>query len=120
MTKKEFLNAVAANTTLPAEMIEYASAELEKMEAVRAKRAEKPTKAQLENAPLVDYIVESILNETPQTASTVAEALGAHLGEPVKVQKVSALLRAAVADGRATAETVKVPGHGTPRAYKLA
>lgn len=120
MTKREFLNAVIANTTLPAEMIEYATDALAKMDAVLARRAEKPTKAQIENAPLMDYIATEILSETPLTASTVAELLSAHVGDTVKVQKASALLRAIVAEGKAVAETVKVPGHGKAQAYRLA
>ena len=60
MTKREFLTAVS-NGEMTDELKEFAAAEIEKMNNSAAARAAKPSKAQLENAPLVDRIVNEIL-----------------------------------------------------------
>ena len=53
MTKREFLTAVS-NGEMTDELKEFAAAEIEKMNNSAAARAAKPSKAPLENAPLVD------------------------------------------------------------------
>ena len=112
MTKREFLTAVS-NGEMTDELKEFAAAEIEKMNNSAAARAAKPSKAQKENAPLVDRIVNEILGTEPKTATEVAEVL------EVKVQKASALLRMAVAQERAVQTEVKLPKKGTVKAYSL-
>lgn len=113
MTKREFLTAVS-NGEMTDELKDFATAEIEKMDNSAAARAAKPSKAQLENAPLVDRIVNEILGTEPKTATEVAEVL------EVNVQKASALLRMTVAQGRAVQTEVKLPKKGTVKAYTLA
>ena len=113
MTKREFLTAVS-NGEMTDELKDFATTEIEKMDNSAAARAAKPSKAQLENAPLVDRIVNEILGTEPKTATEVAEVL------EVNVQKASALLRMAVAQERAVQTEVKLPKKGKAKAYSLA
>lgn len=113
MTNREFYNAVIT-ANVNDEITEYATAALAKMDATNEKRRNTPSKKAIENQPLIDQIVNEILTHEPKTASDVANEIG------VSVQKASALLRAIVASGVATAEDVKVAKKGTQKAYKLA
>ena len=112
MTKREFLTAVS-NGEMTDELKDFATAEIEKMDNSAAVRAAKPSKVQLENAPLVDRIVNEILGTEPKTATEVAEVL------EVNVQKASALLRMTVAQGRAVQTEVKLPKKGKVKVYSL-
>ena len=113
MTNREFYTAIA-NGSINDEVIAHATASLEKMDAANEARKNKPSKKALENAPIVEQIVNTVLStETAMTAGQVAEAVG------ISTQKASALLRSIVADGRATVTDVKVPGKGTNKAYIL-
>ena len=109
MTKREFLNAVIAETA-NADLAEFAVTELEKLDARNAKRAEKPSKKSVENAPIIEAI-KAVLTDEPQTASTIAARV------EISVQKASALLRQI--DGL-TITDVKVKGKGTQKGYALA
>lgn len=116
MTTREFYNAVAALEN--AELAAFATAQIAKMDAANEKRKNaehKPTPKELakaeENAALIAQIE---LGTEAKTASQIAEELG------VKVQKASALLRKMVADGKAVATDIKVPGKGAARGYTLA
>jgi len=113
MTNREFYNAVI-NANVNDEITEYATAALAKMDATNEKRRNTPSKKAVENQPLVDQILAEILTHEPKTASDVAADLG------VSVQKASSLLRAIVADGKATVTDVKVAKKGTQKAYALA
>lgn len=113
MTNREFYTNII-NGTINDEVIAHATASLEKLDATNEKRRNTPSKTQVENQPLIDTIVGSILTAEPKTASDVAGELG------VSVQKASALLRAIVADGKAVASDVKVAKKGTQKAYALA
>lgn len=64
------------------------------------KKSSKPTKAQLENVSIKNDILEVIADGRARTAREIAEVLG------ISTNKVSALLRAIVIDGKAE----KVPG----------
>lgn len=109
MTKREFLNAVIAETQ-NAELASFAVAELEKLDARNAKRSEKPSKKSLENAPLIEKI-KTLLTSEPMLASTVAEKL------EISTQKASALLRQI--DGVSVTD-VKVPKKGMQKGYFIA
>ena len=120
MTNREFFNAVIAAESLSAEMHEFAESALAKLDAINEKRRNAQSKKALENVPYVDYIVANILNDQPQTASDVTAAINTGMGTEFKVQKVSALLRVAVKEGRALSMDVKIPGKGTQKGYVLA
>lgn len=111
MTKREFLNAIA-NGTINAEITEYASAELIKMDEANEKRKNKPSKKAEENAPILASIFEA-LTDTPTITSDIATAVG------VSTPKASALLRQLVAEGKAVQSEVKVPKKGVQKAYAL-
>lgn len=95
MTKREFLTKVSAGE-MNDEVMEFAAAEIAKMDAANDKRKEKTSKKAEENQPLVDRIVNEILGDEPVTATDVAGIL------EVNVQKASQLCRAAVAQGMAS------------------
>ena len=113
MTKRDFYTAIAATNTLPQELRDFATAAIEKLDKTNAKRAAKPSKAAIENAPLIAQIT-GLLGTEPKTASDLAEPMG------VKVQKASSLLRAAVAQGLANSIDVKIKGKGTQKGYTRA
>lgn len=113
MTNREFLTAIA-NGEINADVTAHAVASLEKMDAANLARKNKPSKKALENAPIIEQIVNEALGSEPMTAAQVAEVVG------ISVQKASALLRAIVADGRAVATDIKVPNKGTCKGYTLA
>lgn len=113
MTNREFYNAIIT-AAINDEVIEYAKAQIAKLDATNEKRRNTPSKTQEANAPLMAQIVDTILTAEPKTASDVADVLG------VKVQKASALLRALVANGKASVQDVKIPKKGTQKAYTLA
>ena len=109
MTEREFLNAVIAETQ-NTDLASYAVAKLEKLDARNAKRAEKPSKKSLENAPLIEKI-KTLLTSEPMLASAVAEKL------EISTQKASALLRQI--DGVSVTD-VKVPKKGMQKGYFIA
>ena len=110
MTRRDFFTAISANETLDSELRAFAAAAIEKMDETNAKRAAKPSKSAIENAPLVEAIV-AMLNEEPKTASDLCVPMG------IKPQKASALLRRAVAEGKANVHDVKVKGKGVQKGY---
>lgn len=111
MTKRDFLTAVA-NGTINAEITEYASAELVKMDEANEKRKNKPSKKAEENAPIVASILEA-LTETPTITADIAVAVG------ISTPKASALLRQLEEDGKVVKSDVKVPKKGTQKAWAL-
>ena len=113
MTRRDFYTIIANAESLETPIRDYAKSALQKMDATNAARKEKPSKTQIANAPLIEQIV-SMLTDQPQTATDLAEPMG------IKVQKASALLRAAVAQGKANVQDVKVKSKGTQKGYTLA
>ena len=125
MTNREFNTAITAeNATITEELIEHAQAQLAKLDATAEKRKGKVSKAEQEkrdaNAQLAKLVAETILTTEAKTATDVAAILSENLGEEVKVQKASYLLRLAVELGLANATEVKIPKKGTQKAYTIA
>ena len=114
MTNREFLTAIANLETAPQELRDEATARIEKMDAANEARKNKPSKKAEENAPIMNQIATEILTAEAKTASAVAEEVG------ISVQKASALLRALVAEGKATVAEQKMPKKGTVKVYALA
>ena len=106
MTKREFLNAVIAETQ-NADLAKFAVEELEKLDARNAKRAERPSKTQIANEPIIKAIAEVLTNE-PMRASEIAEKCG------ITTQKASALVKKV--EGVSVTD-VKVKGKGTQKGY---
>ena len=108
MTQREFYNAVIAETQ-NADLAKFAVEALEKLDVRNAKRAEKPSKVQIANEPIIKAIAE-VLTSEPMRASEIAETLG------ISVQKASALVKKV--DGVQSVD-VKVKGKGTQKGYFL-
>ena len=122
MTNREFYTAITAeNATITEEMIAHATAQLVKLDATAEKRKGKVSKAEQEkrdaNAQLAKLVAEPILTTEAKTATDVAAILTENLGEEVKVQKASYLLRLAVELGLANATEVAIPKKGKQKAY---
>lgn len=121
MTKREFLNAIATAENLPAEMIEFATHELEVMNASneksRAKAAEKRAAKDAEKEPIRNALMDVMTNE-PQTATMLIEAAG--IADAVKPQSVPSLLKPFVEAGTLEKVDMKIEGKkGTQKGYKL-
>lgn len=112
MTNREFYTAIASNETLSADLIEFASNAIAKLDATNEKRKNTPSKTAIANAPIVESILNVLTSES-QTAMDVAGKVG------ISTQKASALLRQIVADGKASVMDVKVPKKGVVKAYAL-
>ena len=122
MTKREFLNTIATDENLPAEITEFAAHELEVMNASneknRAKAAEKRAAKDAEKEPIRNAIMDVMTNE-PQTATMLIEAAG--LTETVKPQSIPSLLKNLVEAGTLEKVDVKIEGKkGTQKGYMLA
>ena len=113
MTNREFLTNVA-NGTINDEIKAHAAEALIKLDEANAKRKEKkndkPSKAAVENAPLVDAAVEFLGTET-KIAADIAVALG------VSIPKANAVMKQALAEGKVTVEKIKVPKKGEVNGY---
>ena len=123
MTKREFLAAVVEMGN--ADLAEFATAELEKMDAVNAKRREKASEKSAEKVEEIKAFVAEFLGTEAQTASDlVAKMTEANYeradGKALNVQFVSAMARKAVELGLAAVTEVKVSGKGTQKAYTRA
>ena len=109
MTNREMLTAIV-NGEITEDVIAKAKAEIEKLDARNANRKNKPSKTQIENAPIIAKIAE-ILTEEPMRASEIAEALG------ISTSKASALAKKV--EGVIVTD-VKVKGKGMQKGYSLA
>ena len=122
MTNREFYTAITAeNATITPDMVEHAQAQLAKLDATAEKRKDKVSAKDQEkrdaNAALAKQIAETILGTEAKTATDVAAILTETMGEEVKVQKASYLLRLAVELGLANATEVAIPKKGKQKAY---
>lgn len=124
MTNREFYTAISANETLSEEIRNHATEQIAKLDATAEKRKGKVSAKDQEkrdaNAALAARVAAEILTTEAKTATDVAAVLTEILGEEVKVQKASYLLRLAVELGLANATEVKIPKKGTQKAYTIA
>ena len=124
MTNREFYTAISTTESLPMELRNHALAQLEKLDATAVKRKGKVSKADQEkrdaNAALAAKVAAEVLTTEAKTATDVAAILTEMLGEEVKVQKASYLLRLAVDMGLANQTEVAIPKKGKQKAYTQA
>lgn len=115
MTKREFYEAIMnADAEITDEMIEFAQAEIERLDATAAKRAAtQAEKSAVFNQEVLEYIAGLVVEGDFITATDAAVQFG------TSVQKASAILRRAVDLERATAQDVKIPGKGKVKGYTL-
>ena len=118
MTKREFLNEVIAvidgtSEVDVLELKEFAKAEIVKLDERNASRSSKPTKAQIENEPIKEKILEILSTGERMVASAIAERL------EISTQKASALCRQLVESKQLKVEDVKIPKKGKQKAYMI-
>ena len=114
MTEREFLTKVIAIEGAPADVTEYATNGIAKLDARNDKRKNTQTKAQKENEGVMTTIVDTITANGSMVASEIGTALG------ISTQKASALCKLLVDTGKLTVADVKVKGKGTVKQYSLA
>ena len=120
MKTREFYSKIAALTNIDAELVEFATDAIEKMDsqndARRAKAAEKAAEKQAAKAPIRDALFEVMGDaDEPKTASMLIEDAG--LSDSVKPASIPSLLRPLVECGMVLKVDVKIPGKGTQRGY---
>ena len=118
MTKREFLNEVIAvidgtSEVNVLELKELAKAEIVKLDERNASRSSKPTKAQIENEPIKEKILEVLSTGEKMVASAIAERV------EISTQKASALCRQLVESQKLKVEEVKIPKKGKQKAYSI-
>lgn len=118
MTKREFLNEVIAvidgtSEVNVLELKEFAKAEIVKLDERNASRSSKPTKAQIENEPIKEKILEVLSTGEKMVASAIAERV------EISTQKASALCRQLVESQKLKVEEVKIPKKGKQKAYSI-
>lgn len=112
MTNREFLTAVI-NGTVSTNEIDFAKAEIAKLDARNDKRRNTLSKEQEANVERKALMVEA-LNDKPLLASEIATVTS------LSTQRVSALCKQLVDEGKVNVADVKVKGKGTLKQYSLA
>ena len=110
MTQREFFTAIT-ESDVAQELKDYATAQIEKLDARNASRSSKPSKKAIENEPIKAAILERLTDEY-QPASEIAAAL------VISTQKASSLLSQLNAEGKIEVENIKVPKKGKCKGYK--
>ena len=109
MTIREFYEGII-NSAASDELKDFATAALAKMDEKNEKRRNTPTKTQRENESLKAEILAT-LTEGAHTAAELSTICS------LSTQKVSALCRALVAEGKVTVTDIKVRGKGKVKQY---
>ena len=115
ITMRQYHEAVISGN-ITDDVIAKAHAEIAKLDATNAKRAEKAAEKAKENDP----IKNAIYNLLVENGAMVASAIGAALTTPeneVTTSKVSSMCRQMVDEHRLTVEDVKVKGKGKVKQY---
>lgn len=117
MTNREFLTAIASNTSLDSALTDFATEQIAKMDARNEARkaSSKPSKTAIANEPIKASIMEFLSKQCePVIACTVAEGVG------ISTAKASSLLRQLVEGGKVVKSEVKIPKKGKTAAYAVA
>lgn len=113
MTMRSFFENVVAGTITPV-MQEKAKAEIAKLDATNAKRAEKAKAKQVEYEPLKSAIYQFLVANGTKTTAEIAKGVEVLEGSS---PKASAMCRQMVECGQLTASDVSVKGKGKQKAY---
>ena len=113
ITMRQFFEAVVNGNITPA-MVEKAKAEIAKLDATNAKRAEKAKAKAKENEPIKSAIFEYLVANGTKTTAEIAK--GVEVLEDSS-PKASAMCRQMVDEGRLSASDVSVKGKGKQKAY---
>lgn len=122
ITMREMLNATIAllegntpqHNITPADVIAKAKAEIAKLDATNAKRAEKAAEKAKENLPIKQAIFDFLVANGTKTTAEIAKSVEVLEGSS---PKASAMCRQMVDEGRLTASEVAVKGKGKQKAY---
>ena len=110
---RQFFEAVIASDIAPSYK-EKAKAEIAKLDATNAKRAEKAKEKSAENAPIKQAIFDFLVANGTKTTAEIAMGVAILEGS---APKASAMCRQMVDEGRLTASEVSVKGKGKQKAY---
>lgn len=113
MTKREFYTAISNGTITP-EIVAKANELIEALDNSNAKRASKPSKAQVENAPLYDKVLELLNADEPTLSTSVASTL------EISTSKATGLLGNLFKEGKVIKVDVAVKGKGKQKGWLLA
>ena len=113
ITMRQFFEAVINGDVTPA-MVEKAKAEIAKLDATNAKRAEKAKAKAKENLPIKQAIYEFLKANGTKTTAEIAKGVEVLEGSS---PKASAMCRQMVECGQLTASDVSVKGKGKQKAY---
>ena len=115
ITMRQFFEAVVNGNITPA-MVEKAKAEIAKLDATNAKRAEKAKEKAKENLPIKNAIYEFLKVNGTKTTSEIAKGVEVLEGSS---PKASAMCRQMVDEGRLSVSDVSVKGKGKQKAYTI-
>lgn len=113
ITLRQLYTAVVENNITPA-MQEKAKAEIAKLDATNAKRAEKAAEKAKENLPIKQAIFEFLVANGTKTTAEIAKGVAVLEGS---APKASAMCRQMVEGGQLTVSDVSVKGKGKQKAY---
>ena len=113
ITLRQLYTAVVEGNITPA-MKEKAQAEIAKLDAINAKRAEKAKEKAKENEPIKTAIYEYLVANGTKTTAEIAKGVEVLEGS---APKASAMCRQMVEDGQLTASEMSVKGKGKQKAY---
>ena len=113
ITLRQLYTAVVEGNITPA-MKEKAQAEIAKLDATNAKRAEKAKEKAKENEPIKTAIYEYLVANGTKTTAEIAKGVEVLEGS---APKASAMCRQMVDEGQLTASEESVKGKGKQKAY---
>lgn len=114
MTNRDFLNGVV-NANISAEITEFATEQIAKLDERNARRKEMGTKNQQANAVIAKAILDKMEDNVTYTAANVAE-MG--IEGITSTQKASQLLIMLVDSGEVTSTDIKIKGTSGNRKVK--
>ena len=122
MTNREFFVAISENANLTAELRDHAIAQIAKLDATNAKRAEKAKEKATGNEPIKTAIYNLLIAKGAMTSPDIAVALNEQGvttadGEPISTSKASSMCGQMVKDDMLSVEEVKIPKKGKLKQY---
>lgn len=119
MTKREFLEKIKVGVVVDDEMVEFAAAEIQKLDHTNELRrdaaAKKAAEKEVEKAPIRTAIVNALTAEAKTASTLIAEA-----GVEIKPQAIPSLLKGLIEDGTVVKSKIKVKGKGEQVGYARA
>lgn len=115
MTQREFFTAIAAIEGIDSSLRDFALEGIAKLDKRNSSRQAKPSKAQIENAPIEEAVLALLsAQDEPILTTAIAEQVG------VTPSKVTGILGNLFKEGKVAKTDVKVKGVGTRKGWKLA